>query len=392
MRKVIIVVIVMGFMLSLSLPTLVAATAANSAIELVESGEAAILIEATTGTVLYEKNANVELEPASMTKMMAMYLVLEAITNGQLAWDKLVSVSEHAASLGGTQIFLEPGEQMSVSDLFKSVAIASANDATTALGEVLAGSEEAFVNLMNERALEFGMLKTTFKNPTGLPEAGHLTTASDMAILAQRLIMDFPEITEFTATYEDYVRQASDEPFWLVNTNKLIRYVAGVDGLKTGFTSSAGYCLAATAKRDEMRVIAVVMGAESSVLRNKEVTLLIEHAFSQYELHQVVEAGSVVGTYKNLLVAGHEFEIVTTSAVNLLTKVGTLRGNESQELVLNQEIALPIKPGDVIGSLVYYVDEKPYQEVTLTVSEPVERTTLIALFMEIVSRLLVGAH
>ena len=358
--------------------------------ELVESGQSAVLLEVETGRILYEKNPDEQLEPASMTKMMPMYLILEAIADERLTWDQELSISEHAAGLGGTQIYLEPGEQMTVRDLFASVAIASANDSITALGEAVSGSEEAFVELMNERAGEFGMLNTVFKNPTGLPQEGHVTTAYDMAILARRLIMDFPEVAEFTSMYEDYVREDSDEPFWLVNTNKLVRYLEGVDGLKTGYTKAAGYCLAATAKRGDMRVVAVVMGAERSELRNREIARLIEYAFSQYELHPRLEAGSVVGTHQNILAAGRHFDVVTASPVSLLVEVGTHLGEESQEVILNQDIPVPINPGDVVGRLVYYVDGQVYQEVNLTVPETVERTSFVALWMHTLGQLFFG--
>jgi len=360
--------------------------------ELVESGKSAVLMEVETGRILYEKNLDEQLEPASMTKMMPMYLILEAITDGRLSWDQVISVSEHAASLGGTQIYLEPGEQMSVRDLFASVAIASANDSITALGEALAGSEEEFVELMNERARAFGMENTVFKNSTGLPAEGHMTTAYDMALLARRLITDFPEVTEFTSMYEDYVREDSDEPFWLVNTNKLVRYVEGVDGLKTGSTEAAGYCLAATAKRDDMRIVAVVMGAEKSELRNREVARLVEYAFSQYELHPRLEAGIVVGSHQNILAAGRHFDVVTASPVNLLVEVGTHLGEETQEIVLDQEITIPINPGDVVGRLIYYIDSEVYQEVDLTVAETVERTSFITLWMHTLGQLLFGVN
>lgn len=385
MRKFIIIIMVFILLLGYFVPAIYAE-------ELVESGKSAVLIEVETGRVLYDKNHDMQLEPASMTKMMPMYLVLEAINDGRLTWDKEISISEHAASLGGTQIFLEPGEQMNVRDLFASVAIASANDAVTALGEALSGSEEAFVELMNERSKEFGMVNTVFKNPTGLPDEGHLTTAYDMALLARRLIMDFPEVTEFTSLYEDYVREDSDDPFWLVNTNKLVRYVEGVDGLKTGFTKAAGYCLSATAKRNDMRIVAVVMGAERSELRNKEIARLVEYAFSQYELHPRLKTGSVVGIHQNILVAGRRIEVVTTSPINLLVEVGADLGEESQEVVINQEITLPINPGDVVGRLIYYVNGQVYQEVDLTVAQTVERTSFITLWVHMLGQLFFGAN
>jgi len=360
--------------------------------ELVESGKSAVLIEVETGRILYEKSPHEQLEPASMTKMMPMYLILEAIADGRLSWEKEVTVSEDAAGLGGTQIYLEPGEVMTVRDLFASVAIASANDSVTALGEALSGSEADFVALMNKRAQEFGMIHTVFKNSTGLPDEGHVTTAYDMALLAQRLIMDFPEVTEFTAMYEDYVREESEEPFWLVNTNKLVRYVEGVDGLKTGSTDAAGYCLAATAKRGDMRVVAVVMGAERSDLRNREVARLIEHAFAQYELHPRLEAGAVVGTHHHILVDGRRFEVVTTAPVSLLIEVGSHLGEETQEIILNDELVVPVEPGDLVGQLVYYVDGELYVTVDLTVAETIERTTFIALWMHTLGHLFFGGH
>ena len=360
--------------------------------ELVESGKSAILIEVATGQVLYEKNPHDLLEPASMTKMMPMYLILEAIRDGRMNWEDEVTVSDYAASLGGTQIFLEPGETMNVRDLFASVAIASANDAVTALGEKLSGTYDLFVELMNDRAREFGMNDTVFINSTGLPADGHLTTAHDMAILASRLITDFPEVTEFTALYEDYVREDSDDPFWLVNTNKLIRYVDGVDGLKTGSTQAAGFCLAATAQRGNMRVVAVVMGADTSQNRNREIARLIEFAFSQYELHPQLEAGTVVGTHQNILAKGRNFEIVTTVPINLLVDTGQEVGEATQEIVLLNDILVPINPGDVVGRLIYHVEGFDPIEIDLTVAQVVERTSFIALWAHTLGQLFFGGH
>lgn len=374
--------------------TLLLATSALvvQAEELATSSEAAILIEVTTGEVLYEKNPDEQMMPASMTKMMSMYLVLEAIDNGQLDWEQEVAISEHAASLGGTQIYLEPGEQMSVRDLFLSVAIASANDSITALGEAVSGSEADFVELMNARAADFGMTNTVFKNPTGLPEDGHLTTATDMALLGQRLITDFPEVTEFTSLYEGYVREDSDEPFWLVNTNKLIRYVEGVDGLKTGYTSEAGHCLTATAQRDGMRVIAVVLSAESSSHRNREIARLIEYAFSQYEVHPQIEAGAVVASHEHALAQGRRFNLVTTEPVSLLVEVGSNVGETHQEIVLQPELTFPIAVGDVVGHLLYYVDGDVYQEVPLTVEQEIERASFMTLWTSTLGQLMFGTE
>ena len=360
--------------------------------DLVTDGKAAILIEAETGEILYEKNSHEQLAPASMTKMMSMYLILEAINNGSMQWDEVIRVSEHAASLGGSQIYLKPGEEMPVRDLFKSIAIASANDAVTALAERVAGTEEAFVEKMNAKAQELGMNDTVFKNPTGLTEEGHLTTPYDMSIIGRHLVQDYPEIIEFSGLYEDYIRQDTESPFWLVNTNKLLKYVDGVDGLKTGYTQEAGYCLTATANRGEMRVIAVVMGASKSDIRNQEVTRLIEYAYGQYELIQKLEGQKVVSNGYNMLAKNRSFEIVTSEPVTVLKKKTDAEQESKYDLSLNEEIKLPIQPGDQVGILTYYYNGKAYKEIPLTVKEPVEKNSFIGLLGYIVSQILFGEN
>ncbi|MFR3816347.1 MAG: D-alanyl-D-alanine carboxypeptidase family protein [Turicibacter sp.] len=360
--------------------------------DLVTDGKAAILIEAETGEILYEKNSHEQLAPASMTKMMSMYLILEAINNGSMQWDEVICVSEHAASLGGSQIYLKPGEEMQVRDLFKSIAIASANDAVTALAERVAGTEEAFVEKMNAKAKELGMNDTVFKNPTGLTEEGHLTTPYDMSIIGRHLVQDYPEIIEFSGLYEDYIRQDTESPFWLVNTNKLLKYVDGVDGLKTGYTQEAGYCLTATANRGEMRVIAVVMGASKSDIRNQEVTRLIEYAYGQYELIQKLEGQKVVSNGYNMLAKNRSFEIVTSEPVTVLKKKTDAEQESKYDVSLNEEIKLPIQPGDQVGTLTYYYNGKAYKEIPLTVKEPVEKNSFIGLLGYIVSQILFGEN
>ena len=227
---------------------------------LAEVAKSAILIERDTGTVLYEKNSHEKLAPASMTKIMTMMLIMEALEKGQIKWEDKVRASEYAASMGGSQIFLEPGESMSVEEMLKGIAIGSANDASVAMAEHIAGSEEAFVEKMNKKVKELGLKETHFKNPTGLPSKDHYSSAHDMSMMAKELLK-YEDITKFTGSYESYLREGSDKKFWLVNTNKLVRFYEGVDGLKTGFTNEAKYCLTATAKKDNMRVIAVVFGA-----------------------------------------------------------------------------------------------------------------------------------
>ena len=361
-----------------------------SAEDLVTDGKAAILIEAETGEIIYEKNSHEQLAPASMTKMMSMYLILESINNGALQWDEVIRVSENAASYGGSQIYLKPGEKMTVKDLFKSIAIASANDSVTALAERVAGSEQSFVELMNQRAKEFGMNDTVFKNPTGLTAEGHVTSAYDMSIIGRRLLQDYPEVTEFSGLYEDYIRQDTESPFWLVNTNKLLKYVDGVDGLKTGFTQEAGYCLTATAKRSDMRVISVVMGASKSDIRNQEVTRLIEYAYEQYELIPKLENGLIVESGYHMLAKTRNFDIVTGDEITVLKKKTDTEQESNYTITLNESFTLPIQPGDEIGKLTYYYNGKEYKQVPLTVSEPVEKNSFIGLYTYIVSKILFG--
>ena len=364
-------------------------TVTAQATELVEDGKSAILIEASTGEILYEKDAHQQLAPASMTKMMSMYLILEAINDESLAWDEVIRVSEHAASLGGSQIYLKPGEKMTVEDLFKSVAIASANDSVTALAERVAGSEEAFVELMNEKAKEFGMTNTTFKNPTGLTIEGHITTAYDMSLLARELLK-FEEITTYTSMYEDYIREDTDSPFWLVTTNKLVKYVDGVDGLKTGMTEEAGYCLTATAKRQNMRVITVVMGGSTSAIRNAETTQLIEYAYGQYELAPQLATGDIVETKYNYLAKDQTYDVVLKDDLNVLKKKTETLLDGQYELTYHDEIELPIEAGEEIGELTYYYGGKEYQSIPVTVSETVEKNSFIGLFTHVLSQLLFG--
>ena len=265
------------------------------AIELAPNSKSAIIIEASTGDILYEKNSHEKLPPASMTKMMSMLLVLENIEKGNLKWEDIVTASANASSMGGSQILLETGEEMSVYDLFKGVAVASGNDAVVALAEAVAGSVDEFVSMMNKRASELGLNDTYFKNPHGLNDTNHYSSAYDMAIIAKEL-SKHEKIFEFTSIYEDYLRQDTNRKLWLVNTNKLVRFYKGVDGFKTGYTKEAGYCLTATIDKG-FRIIAVVMGEPSTELRNKEVSEMIDYAYAQYKLIKILSKDDTIGEY-----------------------------------------------------------------------------------------------
>ena len=305
----------------------------KTGVELADNVKSAILIERDTGKVLYEKNSNESLPPASMTKIMTMLLIMEALDEGKLSYDEKVRASEYAASMGGSQIFLEAGEEMTVEELLKGIAIGSGNDASVAMAERIAGSEEAFIDMMNKKAEELGLKDTKFQNTTGLPVEDHYSSAHDMAIMSKELLK-YEDITKYTGKYEAYLRENTDNKFWLVNTNKLVRFYPGVDGLKTGFTREAMYCLTATAEKDGMRVIAVVFGAPTPKDRNAQVTKMLDYAFSQYKTHPMFERNHVMGSAKISKGKDKTLDVVTSEPISLLTKKGENIDDVSQKVTV----------------------------------------------------------
>ena len=346
-------------------------------LKLAENAKSAILIEASTGEVLFEKNADERLVPASMTKMMSMLVIIEAIENGDLKWNQEIQVSENASSMGGSQILLETGEKMSVRDLFKGVAIASGNDAVVALAEAVAGTEDAFVQKMNDKAKELGLKNTNFKNPHGLDTANHYSSARDMSLIAKELVKH-EKVLEFTSVYEDYLRENTDRKIWLVNTNKLVRFYDGVDGLKTGFTEGAGYCLTATAKKDGMRVIAVVMGEADSKMRNQEVSEMLDYAFAQYKLDNLLEDGYSLGKYKVYNGKAEFVTVIPKDGATILRKKGEKSSKATYEADV-YELKAPLKKGDVVGSLKIKEDGKVIRKVRLTVDKNVKKANYLEL-------------
>ena len=261
--------------------------------DLAPNAKSAIMIEASTGEILFQKNKDEKLAPASMTKMMSMLLIMEEIENGNLKWNEMITTSEKASSMGGSQIFLKVGEKMTVEDLLKGVAIASGNDAVVALAERVSGSEEQFVKRMNIRAKDLGLKNTNFINATGLTADNHYSSAYDMSLIAKELVKH-EKILEFTSTYEDYLRKDTKSPFWLVNTNRLVRFKEGVDGLKTGFTDEAGYCLTATMKKDNMRLITVVMKEENTSKRSADTTKMLDYGFNIYMVQTILDEKTTI--------------------------------------------------------------------------------------------------
>lgn len=289
--------------------------------DLVQHAKSAVLMEASTGMVLTQKNASLKLAPASMTKIMSMILIADRIAANTLKLDDLVTTSEYAQSMGGSQVYLEFGERMSVHELLKCILIASANDATVAMAEHISGSEDAFVTEMNEKAKELGAINTNFKDATGLTTVDHYSTAYDMAILSRHLIRKHGDLVlKYTSIYDDYIRKDTERKFWLVNTNKLINKVDGVDGLKTGWTREAGYCLSATMVRDGMRLISVVMGEASAVIRNAETVSLLNYGFAQYESRIVLDKDYVIGTVEDIRYRPSKFELVRKEEVTIIVK------------------------------------------------------------------------
>ena len=355
---------------------------------LAPNAKSAIMLEASTGEVIFEKNSHEKLHPASMTKMMSMLLILENIEKGVINWDDIVTVSSNASGMGGSQILLETGEEMSVSDLFKGIAVASGNDAVVAMAEKIAGTEEEFVKMMNKRALELGLTDTNFKNCHGLDDTNHYSSASDMSKIAMELVKH-EKLFEYTSIYEDYLRENTDRKFWLVNTNKLVKFYSGVDGLKTGYTKEAGYCLTATAKRGNMRIIAVVMGEPESTTRSSDISSMLDYAFAQYEVETFLSTNSKLDTVYINKAHQEYFSVVPKEDVTILNKKLENKKTATYELKMD-DYKLPIKKGDRVGSLNVYVDGNLYREIDVTFDEDVNKANLFTLYVRYLKKTIAG--
>lgn len=336
-----------------------------------------ILMEASTGDVLYEMNSEEKLPPASITKVMTLLLIYEAEENGKIKWEDKVTVSEHAASMGGSQVFLEVGETQTAADMTKCIAIASANDAAVAMAEYIGGSEEGFVELMNARAKELGMVNTTFVNACGLDADGHLTTAKDIAIMSKELIHNYPDITKYTTTWQDTIthttRKGSSE-FGLTNTNKLVKWYEGATGLKTGSTGKAKYCLSATANKNGMDLIAVIMSAPDNKSRFSEAIKLLDYGYANYGIIMGAKAGDNVG---EIPVSRGEYETVIVEMADDITAL-IQKGGEEPTLTYELEEVLyaPVEAGVKAGEAVYSLNGEEFARVDIVTSEAVDRAGL----------------
>lgn len=350
-----------------------------SAEDLTLNAKSSILIEASTGKILYEKNKDERYAPASMTKMMSLVIIMDNIYNGNLRLDEMIKTSKNASGMGGSQIFLKEGEEMSVDDMLKGITIGSANDATVALAERIAGSEEAFVKIMNEYAKKLGLKNTHFKNCTGLDENDHYSSAYDMSVIARELVKH-EKILNYSSIYETYLRSDTDNKFWLVNTNKLVRFYKGVDGLKTGYTDTAGYCLTATINKDNMRVIAVVMGEDSSTTRNSEVSGLLNYAYNLYKKDTYITKEEVLGNAKVEKGNVEYANIVTIDDISIINKKEYKRGEIKFELDLKY-LKAPIKKGDVVGKIKVIENGNIISEADVTVDKNIDKAGYFTMFI-----------
>ena len=371
----------LGWMIMAAALLLSVLTLPARAVELDIKGKSALLMDVATGTVLYEANAHEPLAPASVTKVMTMLLIMEAVDSGKIGWDDTVTASETAAAKGGSQIYLKVGETMSVSDMVKSIAVSSANDCACAMAEHLAGSESAFVDMMNAKAQELGMQDTHFVNCTGLDDGvdadQHRTSAHDIAVMSRELLKNHPDIKKFTTIWMDTVRNGT---FGLSNTNKLVRFYSGATGLKTGFTSGAGYCLSASAEREGMELIAVVMGSERSADRFAACKSMLDYGFANFSLicaEPEEQARVPVKLGKAAAVTaepGKDTQLLIDKSQ---------RGSVTTEMTLEESVTAPVSKGQRLGTLTVKAGEQVLTEVPLVAAEAVERLSWGDLFVKI---------
>ena len=341
------------------------------------NAKGSILMEYSTGEILMEENSFEHMYPASMTKMMTLLLIMESIDNGKIKLTDKVTISENASNMGGSQVYLNVGEVMSVDDLIKSICIASANDSAVALAEFIAGSEEKFVKLMNNKVKELGLTNTNFENVHGLHSENHYSCPNDMAVIARELLKH-QKILDYSSIYEEYLKKNDGTSVWMVNTNKLIKYYKGLDGLKTGFTDNAGYCLTATAKRNNMRLISVVMGEETSEIRSKDTVELLDYGYNNYKLKTIFKNNIKLGKLK---VNNGKKDFVDLKLLNDVVDLVDVNeeGKYDHKLKIN-EIKAPIHIGDKVGVLELYKDGKKINVFDIPVKESIERVNIWGLY------------
>ena len=352
------------------------------------NAKASLLMEADTGTILLESNAHEKLAPASVTKVMTMLLIYEALANGKINWDQTVTVSAYAASMGGSQIFLEPEEQQTVRDLVKSIVIASANDAAVAMAEFVAGSEEAFVTMMNKKAEELGMKNTNFRNSCGLDAEGHLTTAYDIALMSRELITKYPEVFEYTKIRLDKITHKTargEEEFGLTNTNRLIRSYPGTTGLKTGSTSEALFCISATAEKEGMSLIAVILGAPDPTTRFDSAMKLFDYGYANYAISAQEPENTPMGEITVYKGKKESAQAVIEQQQHVLVPKGKNIVIDSQ-VDMAASVSAPVSKGTRVGEIIYSSDGKEVGRGTLVIAEDIEKAEVQDIMKRVFTR------
>ncbi|OPZ89606.1 MAG: D-alanyl-D-alanine carboxypeptidase DacF precursor [Firmicutes bacterium ADurb.Bin419] len=338
--------------------------------------KSAVLMDASSGQILFENNSNEKLPIASVTKVMSMLLTMEAIDSGKIGLKDMVTASEYASGMGGSQAYIEPGEQYSVHDALKAIALHSSNDVTVSMAELVAGSEEGFVVQMNEKAAELGMKNTMFRDCTGLTDEGHYSSAMDIAIMSRELISKYPKILEYTTIYTDTFRNGK---FDLTNTNRLVKFYNGCDGLKTGFTRAAGFCLSATASRNNMRLISVVLGEPDSNTRFAETRKLLDYGFANYESAEVNKKGELVSEV--IVKKGMQSKAggIIGKDVNVLLPRGQ-KTKIVRQIALDESLTAPVKTGQKVGEIIYKIDENEISRVDIVSDRDIDKTNFMNLF------------
>lgn len=352
-----------------------------SALELASNAKSGIIMEPTTNKVIFEKNSHEHLEPASMTKMMTLLLTFEALDNGKISLDDMVHISKVAAAMGGSQMFLEENSNIRLEEIIKGVSIASANDGAVALAEYIGGSVENFVNMMNQKVANLGLTDTHFANPHGLHADNHYSSAYDMAIIAANLI-SHEKILEYTSIYEDYFNKPDGSRTWLVNTNKLTRYYEGVDGLKTGYTKEAGYCLTATAKKNNIRYITVLMGEPTSDLRSSETTSMLNYAFNSFKLNTIISKSQELGTVYIDKSKEKTVKIVTKKDITELISKEKESPNYTYNLKIDK-LKAPLKKGTKVGTVeILDNEELIVREEEVTIESDITKSSFIGMVLK----------
>ena len=360
----------------------------SKAEDLTSNAASAILIEPTTNAVIYELNKDEQRAPASMTKLMTMLLIMESIDNGNISLSDKVIISKNAADMGGSQVFLQENMEIEVEQLLKSIAIASGNDAAVAMAEYIGGTTDEFVNMMNNKAKELGLENTHFVNVHGLDAEGHYSSAYDMCQIARELLKH-PMVLNYTSLYEDYLNKPDGTKTWLVNTNKLVRFYNGVDGLKTGYTGVAGYCLTATGIKNNIRLLSVVMGEPTSEARSADTTSLLNYGFSNYKINKIISKDDILEEVNVIKGKKDKVYLIPVDDVTDLVKQ-----NEQKEYtykINKDEIIAPVKKGDIVGNI-EVIDNNGHlvKKMDLTVNESIEKHSFISLFINSLKKLLTG--